>query len=184
MRRTAAVLMVTAATVVLLAGCTKPVRDAAAGSADTASASESGPVFPDSSTFSPAPRGAIDEDSGETHGPRPVPVWDEQSRHSAIAAADAVMRAYARPDLGFDAWWAQLQPLLDQKATADYANMDPARIIASSVTGPGTVTDETSAYVAYIDVPTDAGTYSVILNRADANSPWLTSRFVVPEGVN
>lgn len=184
MRKTAAVLMVTAATVVLLAGCAKPVRDAAAGSAATASASESGPVFPDSSTFSPAPRGAIDEDSGETHGPRPVPVWDEESRQSAIAAADAVMRAYARPDLGFDAWWAQLQPLLDQKATADYTYMDPSRIVASSITGPGAITDESSAYVAYVDVSTNAGTYGVILSRADADSPWLASRFIVPERVN
>jgi hypothetical protein len=113
-----------------------------------------------------------------------VPVWDDESRQSAIAAADAVMRAYARPDLGFDEWWAQLQPLLDQKATADYAYMDPSRIVASNVTGPGTLTDETSAYVAYVDVPTNAGTYSLILSRVDADSPWLASRFIVPEGVN
>lgn len=181
MRKIGTVIVVTAAAVVL-AGCTGTASTPEP--APTPSGSASGPIFPDTSTMTPAPRGMIDEDSGETHGPRPVPVWDDDSRQSAIAAADAVMRAYARPDLGFDAWWAQLQPLLDQKATADYAYMDPARIVASSVTGLGAITDETSAYVAYVDVPTNAGTYSVILSRADADSPWLASRFIVPEGVN
>lgn len=141
-------------------------------------------ISPDTSIFTAAPSGAIDDDSGEAHGRRLVPVWDEQSRQSAIAAADAAMRAYARPDLKFDAWWAQLQPLLDQKATADYAYMDPSRIVATTVIGTGVLTDETSPYVAYIDVPTNAGTYSVILSRTDATAPWLANRFIVPEGVN
>lgn len=182
MRRAAATAVATAAIAALLTSCTQPISNE--GATPTSAPSSTGPVFPSPSDMPDAPRGIIDEDTGETHGPRPVPVWDEESRQSAIAAADAAMRAYARPDLGFDAWWAQLQPLLDQKATADYAYIDPARIVASSVTGPGTITDETSAYVAYIDVPTNAGTYSVILGRADANGPWLTSRFIVPEGVN
>ncbi|MFM9726195.1 hypothetical protein ACKI1L_37350, partial [Streptomyces scabiei] len=96
----------------------------------------------------PAPTGALDADSGETHGPRPVPTWDDESRESATTAAVAVMTAYARPDLPFEQWWAGLQPLLDGKATQDYAYMDPARIVATSVTGPAVITDDTSAYVA------------------------------------
>lgn len=181
MRKIGTVIVVTAAAVVL-AGCTGTASTPAP--APTPSGSTSGPIFPDASQMTPAPEGAIDEDSGETHGPRPVPLWDDDSRQSAIAAAGTVMSAYARPDLGFEEWWAQLQPLLDQKATADYAYMDPSRIVASSVTGPGVITDESSAYVAYVDVPTNAGTYGLILSRADADSPWLASRFIVPEGVN
>ncbi len=102
--------------------------------ASTPRVSTSGPIFSDSSTFTPAPQGVIDEDSGETHGPRTIPTWDDNSRQSAIAAAQTVMLAYARPDLGFDEWWANLQPLLDQKATQDYAYMDPSRIVATTVT--------------------------------------------------
>lgn len=179
-RKIRAVLVV--GTVVILAGCSGTASNPELES--TYMDVSSGPVFPDTSSMTPAPSGVIDEDSGETHGPRQVPVWDDPSRQSAIAAADTVMRAYARPDRGFDEWWAQLQPLLDQKATADYAYMDPSRIVASSVTGSGVITDESSGYVAYVDVPTNAGTYSLILSRADADSPWLASRFVVPEGVN
>ncbi len=90
------------------------------------------------------------------------------------------MTAYARPDLPFEQWWAGLQPLLDNKATQDYAYMDPARIVATSVTGPAVITDDTSAYVAFVDVPTNAGTYGVVLSRADADSPWLAGRFILP----
>lgn len=181
MRKIGTVIVVTTAAVVL-AGCTGTASTPAP--APTPSGSTSGPIFPDSSTFTPAPEGAIDEDSGETHGPRSVPVWDDESRQSATAAADTVMRAYARPDLGFEEWWAQLQPLLDQKATQDYAYMDPSRIVATTITGPPVITDETSAYVAYVDVPTNAGMYGLILSRVDGDSPWLASRFILPDGVN
>ena len=170
------------AAAVALAGCTGTAS--APAPEPTPSGSTSGPVFPDTSDMARAPSGIIDADSGETHGPRPVPVWDDESRQSAIAAAEAAMRAYARPNLGFDEWWAQLQPLLDQKATADYAYMDPSRIIATTVTGPAVITDDTSAYVAFVDVPTNAGTYGVVLSRADTDAPWLAGRFILPEGVN
>lgn len=172
-----AILVVVA---VLLTACTGQVAPAPVPRAT----SSAGPIFPDLDQFTPAPEGLIDEDSGETHGPRPVPTWDGESRESATAAAVAVMTAYARPDLSFEQWWAQLQPLLDQKATQDYAYMDPARIVATGVTGLAVITDDTSAYVAFVDVPTNAGTYRVVLSRADANSPWLASRFILPEGVN
>lgn len=181
MRKIGTVIVVITAAVVL-AGCTGTTETPEPAS--TPSVSTSGPIFPDSSTFTPAPQGAMDEDSGETHGPRTVPSWDDNSRQSAIAAAQTVMLAYARPDLGFDEWWANLQPLLDQKATQDYAYMDPSRIVATTITGPPVITDETSAYVAYVDVPTDAGMYGLILSRVDGDSPWLTSRFILPDGVN
>lgn len=181
MRKIGTVIVVITAAVVL-AGCTGTTEPPKPAS--TPSASTSGPIFPDSSTFTPAPQGAIDEDSGETHGPRTVPTWDDSSRQSAIAAAQTVMLAYARPGLRFDEWWANLQPLLDQKATQDYAYMDPSRIVATTITGPPVITDETSAYVAYVDVPTDAGMYGLILSRVDGDSPWLTSRFILPDGVN
>lgn len=181
MRKIGTLIVVMTAAVVL-AGCTGIAETSEPAS--TPSASTSGSIFPDSSTFTPAPQGAIDEDSGETHGPRTVPTWDDSSRQSAVAAAQTVMLAYARPNLGFDEWWANLQPLLDQKATQDYAYMDPSRIVATTITGAPVITDETSAYVAYVDVPTNAGRYGLILSRVDGDSPWLTSRFILPDGVN
>ena len=150
----------------------------------TPTPSSSGQTFPDAAPFSPVPSGAIDEDSGEVIEPQPVPSWDEESREAAISAAETALRAYVRPDLSAEAWREGLTPLLDQKAAQDYSYLDPSRIVATEVTGAGTITDDTSAYVAFVDVPTNAGIYSVVVSRTDADAPWLTSRFVLPEGVN
>ncbi|HRL81414.1 MAG TPA: hypothetical protein PLK46_13935 [Propioniciclava sp.] len=128
------------------------------------------------------PPGVIDEDTGETYAPQPVPEWDDESRASVIAAAETAMRAYGRPDLAFEEWWAGVSPLLDQKASRDYANLNSSRIPVTSVTGAGVIIDDTSAYVATVEVPTNIGPCTVILSRADAESPWLVSRFGLPEG--
>jgi hypothetical protein len=122
------------------------------------------------------PDGVVDEDTGETVTARPVPVWDEASREAAADAAQAVTAAFARPDLDQDAWWAGLEPLLTQQAALDYAYVDPANVPATAVTGPGTVAAGTSAYVATVEVPTDAGPYAIVLTRQDAAAPWLTAR--------
>ncbi|WP_157075281.1 hypothetical protein [Arthrobacter luteolus] len=94
------------------------------------------------------------------------------------------MTAFARPSLEEDTWWAELEPLLNEQAAQDYAYVDPANIPATAITGPGSLTDESSAYVGYVDVPTDAGIYRLILNRSDAGSPWLVSRISPPETSN
>jgi hypothetical protein len=146
--------------------------------------SSSGPVLPsgDSSSLTPPPEGAINEDTGEVVTTAPVPMWDDASRESAVTAAETVLSAFAQPDLSFDQWWAQVQPLLDQKASQDYSYMDPAVIPVTEITGEGTLLDEDSAYVARVEVPTNAGSYTVIMSRVDGNAPWLTSRIIPPEG--
>ena len=133
--------------------------------------------------FTPAPTGAVDEDTGETLVPQPVPTWDERSRASAVQAAQTAMAAFARPSLDDETWWAELSPLLTQQAQHDYAYVDPANVPATAVTGPGVLVDESSAYVANVEVPTDVGVYTLVLTRADAGAPWLTSRFTPPKGV-
>lgn len=139
------------------------------------------PVTPDLDQFTPPPSGLVDEDTGETITPQPVPEWNETSRQSVVAAAETAMRAFARPDLDYDTWWAELEPLLTPQATEDYAYVDPANIPVREVTGQGTIIDDTSAYVAQVEVPTDAGRYWLILNRQDADAPWLVSRITPVE---
>lgn len=138
-------------------------------------------MVPDGYTPSPLPSGLRDEDTGEEVTPQAVPTWDEASRASAEAAAVVVMTAFARPQLDYDTWWADLGPLLTQQAAVDYAYVDPANVPASAVTGTATIVDDTSAYVARVEVPTDVGTYAVTLTRTDATAPWLTSRIAPPE---
>ena len=141
-------------------------------------------TMPDLNQFTPPPSGYVDDHTGEKVAPIAVPTWDAESRSSVVAAAEKAMAAFARPALEEDTWWAELEPLLNEQAAQDYSYVDPANIPATAITGPGSLTDESSAYVGYVDVPTDAGIYRLILNRSDAGSPWLVSRISPPETSN
>ncbi|MFF2832356.1 hypothetical protein ACFVSK_11395 [Cellulosimicrobium cellulans] len=149
----------------------------AAAPAPTVTAAEGG-----ADRYPGAPEGVVDEDTGEVITARPVPAWDDASRDSALEAAQAAMTAFARPDLDYDAWWVGLEPLLTQQAGLDYAYVDPANVPATAVTGPATLAEETSAYVATVEVPTDVGLYAVVLTRQDADAPWLTARISPAQG--
>lgn len=182
MQRLAIGAGVAAVVALALSGCAGQGESSSTSPTPTPPASSSTPL--DLGQFTPAPSGAVDEDTGETIAPQPVPTWDEPSRTAALEAAQVAMTAFARPSVGYDTWWAELSPLLTQRAQQDYAYVDPANVPASTVTGAGALVDESSAYVATVEVPTDAGTYTLVLTRADGQSPWLTSRFTPPEGVN
>jgi hypothetical protein len=162
-----------------LGGCAGAPATEAPGvaPASTVTATEGG-----ADRYPGAPEGVVDEDTGEVITARPVPTWDDASRDSALEAAQAAMTAFARPDLDHDAWWAGLEPLLTQQAALDYAYVDPATVPATAVTGPATLAEETSAYVATVEVPTDAGLYTVVLTRQDADAPWLTVRIGPAQG--
>lgn len=142
------------------------------------------PTMPDLDQFTPAPTGQLDEDTQETASPVAVPTWDEASRTSIIKAAETAMKAFARPSLDQKTWWADVQPLLTQQASADYSYVQPASIPANKVTGAGKLVDDSSAYVGVVEVPSNAGTYTLILNRSAANAPWKVSRFTPPEEAN
>ncbi|QGU28153.1 hypothetical protein [Microbacterium oryzae] len=134
-------------------------------------------------SLTPAPSDAVPDDGVEP-GRHEAPEWDEASRQAVVDAAVAAMTAFARPSLDADAWWEGVEPLLTADAAQDYAYVDPANVPASAVTGPAVIVDDTSAYLAHVEVPTDAGAYTLILSREDAGSPWLVSRFTPPEGAS
>lgn len=185
------------AAIMVLTACSSPAAPAAHDPTDThppdvtttapapawSPSTTAGPAAtPDLSEFSPAPRGVIEEDTGETTGPRAVPTWDQPSRTAAADAATTAMTAFARPSLDYATWWGELEPLLSADAAQDYAYVDPANIPATQVTGPATLADETSAYVARVIVPTDVGDYVVVLSRSDGAAAWLVTRLTPPGG--
>lgn len=51
------------------------------------------------------------------------------------------------------------------------------------MTGAGTLTDDSSTYLAPVAVPTDVGAYLVLLSRRGQGWPWLVERFTPPETV-
>ena len=180
MRRVAIGGVALAAALVLV-GCTGQDEGPTPTTTVTSSAS---PTMPDLDQFTPPPSGLVDEDTGETVEPQPVPEWDEASRVAVVDAAEAAMTAFARPDLDYDTWWAGVEPLLTPEAAEDYAYVDPANIPVREVTGEGFIVNDASAYVATVEVPTDAGRYQLVLNRKNADAPWLVSRITPVEEVN
>lgn len=130
---------------------------------------------PDLDQFSPAPTGAVDEHSEETVSAEPVPTWDDAAQAGALTAADKAMRAFARPELDYATWWADLEPLLAPSAAEDFSYIDPANISAHEVTGPPAVYTSASAYVVTVEVPTDAGRWHLVLTRRMDGHPWLVT---------
>lgn len=141
------------------------------------------PSTPSPTGFPTVPPGYVDEDTGQIIAPAPVATWSAADRAAAIEAANAAMTAFARPSLEQDTWWAELSPLLTPQARTDYAYVQASVVPASRVIGSGTITDDSSAMVVRVDVPTDVGVYTVVLTRQDGASPWLAARFTPPEGV-
>ncbi|MCD2444330.1 hypothetical protein LQ757_18775 [Agromyces sp. SYSU K20354] len=132
----------------------------------------------------PVPDGTIDADTGEEVVQEAVATWTDADRASVRDAAETVMAAFARPDMAQEAWWSELAPMLSQQATQDYAYVQPAAVPARKVTGSAELVDDTSAYVATVAVPTDVGTYTVILSRTTGSEPWKAERITPPEGIN
>lgn len=124
--------------------------------------------------------GAINEDTDETISAEPVPVWDESAEAAASAAAVEAMTAFARPDMAYDQWFAQLRPHLSQDAAETYVYTDPINIPVTTITGEATVLESTSAYVAVVDVDTNVGEYQVLMLRTGATAPWLAAEFAPP----
>lgn len=141
------------------------------------------PRMPDTADLPTVPPGYIDEDTDTPIVPAPVATWSDDARAAVIAAGVDAMTAFTRPGTDRRTWWDTLSPLLTPQARADYAYVSPETIPASRVIGNGVITDDTSAMVAHVEVPTDVGVYTVVLTRYDGSSPWLAARFTPPEGV-
>ncbi len=171
------------ATTVALTGCTGQDEGPTPTPVTVSSTPTPAPSMPDLNQFTPPPSGLIDEDTGEIIEPQPVPQWDEASRVAVVAAAEAAMTAFARPDLDEETWWAGIEPLFTDEAAQRYAYVDPANIPVREVIAEGFIIDDASAYVAIVEVPTDAGRYQLVLNRRNAEAPWLVSRITPVEDV-
>ena len=164
-------------------GCTP--GDPAASSPTPASSLPSGSEPAPATTPAPAPTAAEDVDAAvddELPEPGADPTWDPAARDAATTTAREAMSAYARPDVDQATWWADLRPLLSDAAAAAYVTVDPARVPARDVTGDPALVDDTSPWLAGVAVPTDAGTYRMLLSRDTADAPWRVERFAPPDG--
>lgn len=140
---------------------------------------------PPGADLSPAPTGVEDDTQpGVTITPLAVPTWDASSRAAAVARAAEIMTAFAQPTRPYEDWWADLAPLLSEQAQQDYSFVDPTNIPVSALTGAPVLVDESSAFLARVEVPTDVGVYELLLSRTDATAPWVGESITPPAGVN
>jgi hypothetical protein len=161
------------ASVLILSGCaderTAGVVPGAIGSSTTLAPTQEPPSV----------RGPSDEDS-DLQTPAPYPTWDDASRAGAQRAARSGLARYAKPNLSAAAWWRGLRPRLSAAAAQAYTGTDPANIPVHAVKGSARLRSTPSAYLATVSVPTDVGTYRVLLSRAGHGEPWLIERFIPP----
>jgi hypothetical protein len=128
-------------------------------------------------------------DSGETtaqdnHDENPhdagevaqAPEADRESQAAALDAATLALETFARTDLDYDTWWAELLPMLTEQAGVAYEGTDPAEIPVHKVTGPGVVLEGSTEVSLIVQLPTDAGPYNVTLTRPSAAAAWLADR--------
>lgn len=101
------------------------------------------------------------------------PHWDEETRGRLVQTATEAVEAFARPDLPYDQWWEAFSPYLSGSARGAFATVEPATIPISRVTGEPQITDETSPYLAWVEVPVDVGGVAVLLSRDEHRDPWL-----------
>lgn len=103
------------------------------------------------------------DEVGTTVSPRDDEHARELERYED--AAEAFMKAFARPDPSTDAasWWAKVEPLMAERTAADYALTDPQQVPFTEVTGPAlsVPTPAPTHLLRQVRVPTDAGSYLV-----------------------
>lgn len=163
----------------LVAGCAQPaVTQPEANNDPSIGAFEARPLP------SPLPTAPDGDVVAEDPAAEPSPTWDAASRTAAVENAAAVMAAFARPQADERAWWAELAPLLTLSGQDAYAFVDPANVPARQVTGEPVVVDESSGWLARVQVPTDVGVYDLLLVREDGASPWLAEQITPPAALS
>ena len=154
-----------------------------AGCAGQVAADASSPVpSPSASTGMAPTEGVVWSDGSSAAASSPGRLGlDEASRSAALELAETAMGLFARPDVPYEVWWADLEPVLSARGAAAYVTVDPARIPVRQVSGPADLPGWTTPEVARVSVPTDVGSYLVVVSRSDADLVWRVERFIPPE---
>lgn len=129
------------------------------------------------------PSGPNDVDT-EVPAPLASPTWDQAGREQATTTATGVMTIFVDHSEDEAAWWAELETMFSPLAAADYADTDPAQVPARQITGPAELVEESSVFLATVDVPTDVGAYQVLLSRTGDGQSWLVERLTPPDAVS
>jgi len=147
---------------------TSPLTSTEANAGASAGATTSAPLAP-----RPVDAGVPEEGQGP-----PVPP-EAESAELAQSRATAFMRAFARTDLPQQQWWDGVAGYFTPAAWPVYRTTDVANVpVHEVVEGSAALLPNSTEYRAEVSVDTDAGTYTVMLLRADED--WLVDRATPP----
>ncbi len=105
---------------------------------------------------------------------------------TSLGAGERVWAAFSNRGLSYEAWWAQLKPLLSEAARAVYVYDDPRKIPSMRITGEIHLAAKAPAearYTAEVVVPTNKGVFGLDLERHKIGSPWLLYAIKFPPAV-
>ncbi|RLK12660.1 hypothetical protein DER29_5943 [Micromonospora sp. M71_S20] len=101
-----------------------------------------------------------------------LPATSVAADPAAVTTALRFVRAWARPDLPAETWWAGVRPYAVPAYAELLATVDPANVPATRLTGGGQVVAATAQRVD-VDVSTDAGVLRVVCVRSGHR--WLVA---------
>lgn len=131
-----------------------------------------------------ASREAPKSSASTSHTPDGGPIRDETLNPNEEAEASAIaakaLTAFVDRGRPYDVWWPDFSQYLGPEALYAFEFTDPAKVPASTVTGPPIVAAAPSATEITVLVPTDFGQYSVTLNRQNRDGEWTITRLTPP----
>lgn len=105
---------------------------------------------------------------------------DAAQEGAATGAASGFVAAYVDKTVTGDAWSSAWMPYLTEQAQAAYEGTSQQRVPGSTLTGSAVLQAGATNGAAVVDVPTDAGTYTVQTNQVDGS--WKVLRALLPGG--
>ncbi len=103
-----------------------------------------------------------------------IPDSETTPSEPAVELAEQFAQLWARPTVSVQTWWGELVPLCEKGFAERLHTVDPARVPANQVTGPGKPTISRRSYLE-VAVPTNAGVLTVHLVLSVADGQWKVS---------
>lgn len=102
-------------------------------------------------------------------------------RARAETVARKVLTTWARPDVPYKRWWAELEPLISPEARDSYSHTDPTVIPALQITGNAEEDSEPyDPWVTTFYYPTSEGRFGVDMARSHQDGKWRAYSIVFP----
>ena len=123
-----------------------------------------------------------DSDNGPGQGETASNSTDAKARTEAAASATKVLDIWSRPELAYDGWWGELEPMLTPGGQQAYAFTDPAKVPDLQDVELDEVVLHGEGVTATVYFTTSEGRFGVDMSRRSEGAKWLANRVVFPDG--